>query len=163
MKFCTALLTLAGLTGCAHFSAGQSVGVDAKNHLVARLEGASLRASMVPAKAPGEPIHRVIQSLDGNKVLFAYDLETGKGTADGSHIFRLKPSKQKPTFASVREVTVNSKQESVRVELMENSATGEKVADILQLQPNETQQEMMSPMEHLKKVHNMLFNYLHGH
>jgi hypothetical protein len=159
--FAVALLALSGLTGCAHFSTAQSTAVNSKTQLVAHLQGGDLRASIVRPKVPGDPIHRIVQDLDG-KLLFAYDLEVGRASENGSYTLRLKPAQQKPTFAAAREVTVKSPQESVRVELMENPATGEKITDVLQLLPPEIPAAALSPTAHLMKLHNMVYNYFHG-
>jgi hypothetical protein len=161
-----AALALAGLAGCQHFSVAhridRSVAVDKKTRLTAHAEGADLQASIVQPTTPGEPIHRLLRNPAG-KVLFAYDVEVVKGATDGAYNLRLKPSGQKPTFAAVREVAVKSRQESVRVDLMENPGTGEKVTDVLQLLPNDASNEMMSPASHLMKLHNMVFRYFNGH
>jgi len=162
-KVFAAMVALGGLVGCTvNFSHARSVAVDKKTRLTAHAEGADLQASIVQPTTPGEPIHRLLRNPAG-KVLFAYDVEVLKGATDGSYNLRLKPSGQKPTFAAVREVAVKSRQESVRVDLMENPGTGEKVTDVLQLLPNDASDEMMSPAAHLMKLHNMVFRYFNGH
>jgi hypothetical protein len=140
---CFAVMALGGLTACGSAvslhksSAAQLIDVDAQTRLRVRVEGGDAHPSgallgAVAKPSPGAPIHRVLEGSDG-KVLFAYDLEVGKGAADGLYHFVLKPSSKKPTFEGLREVAVRPRGDSVRVELMERPETGEKVVDVFEL------------------------------
>lgn len=157
----SALLAVGALAGCGHVLSSQSITLDSKTTLFAHLEGADLKAKIMPSKENGSMLREVLS--DDGKVLFAYDMELSKRDPDGAYLLRLKPSKQTPTFSAVREVTVKPKKEAVRVELMENPSTGQKVSDVLSLGSADTApHELMSPMSHIMKFHNMVFHYFHG-
>ena len=168
-----AALALAALTACqnaapVNVSGGQLIGVDQHTRLLVSVEGVKTRptpveSAGVPNPGAGEPIHRVLESSDG-KVLFAYDLQIGKSGADGAYRILLKPAKKTPTFAASREVTVKSHEDVVRVELMEQPETGQKIVDVFRLLDREGGDSGESPSvsQHLRQVHNFLFHMFHG-
>lgn len=148
------------LSACHSGGKVQAINIDAKNTLLVRVEGVeSYFGSSVQAH-PGEPIHRVLQSSDLSKVLFAYDLQIAPNPSDDLYHLMLKPSAQQPTFAKAREVIIRPRQDSVRVELMEKPGTAEKVADVFSLTPRTD--EALSPAAHLIKFHKMVFRWVHG-
>jgi hypothetical protein len=157
----TGLIAVTGavlLTGCQHGARGQAL--DNQTALSVRVEGNAL-ASLQRRTADGETIHRVVESSDRKEVLFAYDIDVKKGAAPGGWKFLLKPSVQKPTFEKAREVAVDSADDVVRVELLEQPETGEKVVDVFELQ-TVTQVNVAHPRAHLVKFHQMVYNFLHG-
>ena len=164
-------LTLTMTTGCAHFTVGpvqqgQSINLDARTKLMVSTQGAAQPPAtrMVFSLTPKEPIHRVLESGDG-KVLFGYNLQVGKGTADGSYRLILKPAATGPTFQKSREVTVENRDAVVRVELMEQPETGKKIVDVFQLANRtdaDVKAELTSPLAHLKAFHDHIFHMLHG-
>ncbi|MDQ1473235.1 MAG: hypothetical protein QOJ99_4715 [Bryobacterales bacterium] len=116
------------------------------------MEGVGAQPVGVSEPTPGETVHRVLRNGEG-KILFAYDLEAHK-TSAGLYRLSLKPSEQKPTFETAREVTVGS-QESVRVDLMEKPGTGQKISDVFSVTND-------APMAHLRQLHNHLYRMVHG-
>jgi hypothetical protein len=157
----TGLILVAGavlLTRCQHGVRGQAL--DDKTALSVRVEGNAL-ASLQREAADGETIHRVVESSDRKEVLFAYDIEVKKGAAPGGWKFLLKPSVQKPTFEKAREVAVESADDVVRVELLEQPETGEKVVDVFELQTVKNV-NVVDPGAHLMRIHQMVFDFFHG-
>jgi hypothetical protein len=155
------------LTACAPSGrdAGQMIQMDARNWLSIRVDGVQARGS-APGGIPrdGEPIHRVLQSADG-KILFQYDLAVRRTAPNEAWHFLLKPAGSGPTFASAREVSVTSRLDTVRVELMENPATGRKVADVftlLNVDERDAELHSASFSAHAKKFHSMLRHFIHG-
>ena len=163
MKFASLLMTgLVLLAGCQHGPVGQAL--DNKTALLVNVHGDAL-ASLQKQADTGETLHRVVESSDRKEVLFAYDIDVKKSPGDGSWKFLLKPSTQKPTFEKAREVTVQSADETVRVELLEQPETGQKIVDVFELQSVQTHKVNVSLTDakaHVIKLHNRLFQYLHG-
>lgn len=152
-----AILAITGLTGCQPAATGQSVRIDAATQLVVSVEGVAAHPKARTSEpAEGEPMHRVLQGSDG-KTLFAYDLEVSKSGSAGGYRFLLKPADSGPTFDAVREVTVNNRDDAVRVELMEEPGTGRKIEDVFHLSdPPPT------IGGHLMELHNRFFRWVHG-
>ena len=85
--------------------------------------------------------HRVVSDKDG-KVVFAYDLEAGRGSAAGTFVIRIKPVDpayaheiQKgpvATVTAVREFNAVRAGQSVAIDILSNPATGDKIFDVLQ-------------------------------
>jgi hypothetical protein len=146
--------------GCAHFApAAQSLAV--------RTEGLGATQSQSVAEiTPGQPIHRVLRNNSG-KVLFAYDLDVAKyapgtGPEGATYRFLLKPAEGGPTFAAAREVNVIPENEAVRVELMVQPGTTNKVVDVFSLSASPATAENTGFVDHLMAMHNHLFKWLHG-
>jgi hypothetical protein len=156
------------MAGCAHVQSvgntgGQAIQLDAKTLLDVRVEGVNARPTpekflAVPTWKEGEPMHRVLYGADG-ALLFAYDIGIQKGS--GAYRLSLSPSGAGSTFAETREISVNSTG-TVRVELMEEPATGRKVEDVFRLAPIETRLEFADPMAHLRGIHELIARHLHG-
>jgi hypothetical protein len=150
------------LTGC--HSAPSLRMLDGATALVVSVEGDAL-ASLQKRADTGETMHRVVESSDRKEVLFAYDIDVRRGAKAGSWTFLLKPSTQQPTFEKAREVTVQSYEEMVRVELLEQPETGQKIVDVFQLGsagPRNDNVNLTDPKAHLVKFHNMVYNFLNG-
>jgi hypothetical protein len=154
------ILLAAGLAGC-HAAATnvQLIDLDDNTRLVVVVEGAPTSqtpvAMVIPGPKPGDPIHRVLRSADG-RILFAYDLEVKKGGGSEPYTFLLKPAVKGPTFASVREAALSTREGSFRVELMEQPATGRRIEDVYSVLENE------SFGTHLMRLHNQFFHWVHG-
>jgi hypothetical protein len=169
-----AIVCVAGLTGCtvavpiARTSGAQVVRLDAKTQLVMRVEGTKTQpvsAESVPESNGTEPIHRILQSGDGT-VLFAYDLQvfTRKGD-EGEYAFALKPAATGPTLKSSRVVAVKARGEAIRVELMEQPDTGEKITDVFRLEDVPMVAKRLHETsfgEHVMQIHNAIFHWIHG-
>ena len=168
------VLVATGLAACtvavqhARTSGLQVVKLDSKTQLVVQVEGATTQpvSAQSPAESnEGEPIHRILQSGDGT-VLFAYDLQvfTKKGDR-GDYAFVLKPAGTGPTLKSSREVAVKARGEAIRVELMEQPDTGEKIADVFRLENVPTVAMKLHETsfgEHVMQIHNAIFHWIHG-
>lgn len=164
--------TLTVSTGCDHVATmqvqqGQAVNLDAQTKLVVSTEGGPAQSPatrLVGSPTSKEPIHRVLESSDG-KVLFGYDLQVGKALPAGSYRLILKPAATGPTFRKSREVTVKTRDDVVRVDLMEQPETGQKIVDVYRLADRtdaDIHAEMSSPLAHLKAFHDHIFHMLHG-
>jgi hypothetical protein len=167
----TAFLSAVGFIGCQpavslHVARGQIINLDARTRLVVWVEGVQTRSSDIEVGSvskEGEPIHRVLHGDDGN-VLFAYDLQISKAGTGGAYHFLLKPAGKGPTFDGNREVTVSSREEAVRVELMEQPGTGRKVEDVFRLVDSEGHASEAHQMigAHLRRAHEMIYRWIHG-
>jgi hypothetical protein len=148
-----AVLVSAGLTaGCAHFAPpAQSLAV--------RTEGLDTPQVSVSEITPGQAIHRVLRNSAGN-VLFAYDLDVAK--QGGAYRFLLQPASAGPTFAAPREVNVTSGNEAVRVELMAQPGTSNKIVDVFSLSNSPDVPESTGFGDHLMAMHNRLWKWVHG-
>lgn len=166
-----AVLFVMTLTGCARVDTDNHVGMtiirlNSKTSLAVSVTGAAAPTAPISyqtaSTAPdGSPMHRVLQSGDGS-ILFAYDIQVRKET--GKYRVELRPAKQGPTFDAVREVTLSG-DETVKVELMEEAATGRKVEDVFRLLPAEGTQRGAEPNTlefHLYHVHSVIRSWLHG-
>jgi hypothetical protein len=172
MKTNVSVLLLAlGLGGCMHVDTENSVGMtiirlDAGTSLTVSVGGVQARSGpieYVPPAKSATPMHRVLHGSDG-KVLFAYDLQLIKGAPGGEYRFLLRPAALGPTFEAVREVTVRG-HDLVKVELMEEPATGRKVEDIFRLLPAEGAQRGSNPNTaeaHLARIHSFFRQLIHG-
>jgi len=164
--FLPCLALAAGLSGCHGMvnTSSQQIELDPQNALQVTVQGAEIYPvagdkTSASKPRPGEPIHRTLISRGGS-VLFAYDLQVGKADKPGSYRFLLQPAKQGPTFKSTREVVV-TRADVVRVELMEQPETGQKIEDVFVIGRKVVQKEMTDPIEHLKALHNAVFHYFH--
>lgn len=162
----TILLAL-GSAACdtsKHLSIGQAVDLEAGKRLVVHVEGVQNKpgaAENYSMARDGEPIHRILRSADGT-VLFSYDLQVSK-SGEGAYTFLLKPADKGPTFAATREVTMNA-HDAVRIQLMEQPGTGRKVEDVFMLADADgTAAETHAAIgAHLRKMHQMIYNWVHG-
>lgn len=170
-KLCAVLLAIGGLTACGGgmdlHEPNQAIAVDDHTWLVVKTEGARVRSSEIggtlPVSRSREPVHRVFETT-GGKVLFAYDLEITPGASDTSWRFLLKPAAVRPTFAASREVMVNAEGEGgerVRVELMEQPETGEKIVDVFQLVRRQRRIQERHEFS-LNSLHRRLYQFIHG-
>jgi hypothetical protein len=147
----------------------QLIDLDAKTRIMVQVEGAIaqpgpvLYADLRGANG-GAPIHRELQGLDG-KALFAYDLTIRKSAPAGNFRFQLNPAAgNTPTFAKTREVALTPQDDTVRVVLMEQPATGKKIVDVfhvLERRPN-SEDTPMTFQSHLMALHNRFFKWVHG-
>ncbi len=169
--------TLTVTTGCDHVATihvqqgqvqpGQAVNLDARTKLLVSTEGGPGQPPaprLLGSPTSKEPIHRVLETSDGN-VLFGYDLQVGKADSAGSYRLILRPAATGPTFRKSREVTVENRDAVVRVELMEQPETGKKIVDVFRLADRtdaDLQAELNSPLAHLKAFHDHIFHMLHG-
>jgi hypothetical protein len=163
------ILLVVSLAGCHPMpfslaSGGQLIDLDARTSLAVSVEGVQARptaseSGRVPRSKEGETIHRVLQNAEG-KILFAYDLEVRRGES-GTYTFVLKPAGKGPTFDARRELTV-AHQDAVRVELMEQPDTGRKVVDVFRLVGRTSEVHEISIGAHLRRAHEMVFQWIHG-
>lgn len=159
--FCTAL-ALAACHGAASAEdvKGQVARIDSKTVLSISMEGADATWTPTASSREGGPIDRVLQSADG-KVLFAYGIEATKAD-DGTYRLTLKPANTGPTFRTTRVVNVTPGQDAVRVELMAQRQTGQKIADVFQLSEVTAKDLHASLLAPLMRAHNALYHWLHG-
>ena len=109
----------------------------------------------------GQTTHRILRNQDGS-VLFAYDLVMKK-TADQKQfkLLLLPAANGGPTFANKREASARVDEDMVRVELMEQPQTHEKIVDVYRLQAPATV-ELQAESFSLIGLHNAVFRWLHG-
>lgn len=158
---CLAALALGACHGTpAEELKGQTARLDSNTVLSISMEGADSTWSPRAASPEGGSIARVLQNADG-KILFAYGIDATR-SPDGTYQLTLKPAKSGPTFRASRIVTVHPGQDSVRVELMAQPQTGQKIADVFELH-NQTvatfHETFLSP---LIRAHNAFFRFVHG-
>jgi hypothetical protein len=109
----------------------------------------------------GETVHRILRGDDGG-VLFAYDVVLRRTGDKKQFRLQLLPSAGTvPTFASKREVMAKTDEDLVRVELMEQPETHEKIVDVYRL-ASPAVAERESGEWSLMKAHNALFRWVHG-
>jgi hypothetical protein len=109
----------------------------------------------------GETVHRILRGDDGT-VLFAYDIVLRRTSDKKQFRLQLLPSVGKaPTFAVKREAMAKTDEDLVRVELMEQPETHEKIVDIYRL-ASPAVAESESGEWSLMKAHNALFRWVHG-
>ena len=144
----------------AEDSRSQLARVDSKTVLSISLDGADATWSPMATSRDGGPIDRVLQSADG-KVLFAYGIEATKA-GDGTYRLALKPAASGPTFRTTRTVNVKRGEDSVRVELMAQPQTGQKIADVFQLREVTSQDLHASLFAPLIRAHNAFYHWVHG-
>lgn len=142
----------------------RTVAVDPGALLTVRVEGAPQGITPIDASnraLEGQTTHRILRNQDGS-VLFAYDLAMKK-TADKKQfkLLLLPAGSGGPTFANRREVSARVDEDMVRVELMEQPQTHEKIVDVYRLQAPATVQFQTEGFS-LMRLHNAVFNWLHG-
>jgi hypothetical protein len=157
------MTTAAGLAiACGNMPAEGSgwrvASADANAVLTVRTEGGPRHGATDEASgrsAAGETVHRVVRGEDGG-VLFAYDLVMRRTEDRRRYVLQLLPSAgEAPTFSSRRDITAAVDEDLVRVELMEQPTTHEKIVDVYRL---------TRPAKHwsLMEAHNALFRWVHG-
>ena len=78
-------------------------------------------------------LSRIVQDSQ-NTTVFSYDLEAEKAAEPGAVTIRIKPaSGGTPTVAAVREFPSVKRGQEVRLEILANPATGERVYDVLRV------------------------------
>ncbi len=163
------VLAVAGVAGgCQHASAGPAgwhrVAVDPKAQLIVQVEGGKEGVVpsdvTIPAKT-GETVHRVLRGEDGT-VLFAYDVVLKKSAKKNEYQLLLSPATGgRPTFASKRTVVARTDQDLVRVELMQQPETHEKIVDVYKLMEVKVLNLDVHNMS-LLEMHNEVFRWLHS-
>jgi len=78
----------------------------------------------------GDIVGRFVEDIH-NKVIFAYELEAHRGPLPGEIGIRLKPSSAGPTVAAVRDFPAVKYGQEVKIEILVNPTTGEKIYDVL--------------------------------
>lgn len=159
---CCVAVALAACHGAASAEdvKGQVARIDSKTVLSISMDGADATWIPTASSREGGPVDRVLQSADG-KVLFAYGIEATKSD-DGSYRLALKPAKTGPTFRTTRAVNVKPGQDAVRVELMAQRQTGQKIADVFQLRDVPVEDFHTTLFAPLMRAHNALYHWLHG-
>lgn len=162
------VLGLAGVSGgCQHSNAEapawRRIAADGQTGLAVLVEGGPkghlVSDSAAPAKE-GETIHRVLRGEDGG-VLFSYDVVMKKTSDKKQYKLLLTPVKGGgPTFASKREVLARADEDLVRVELMEQPETHEKIVDVYRLMAGQEVKDLHSMS--LMEMHNAVFRWVHG-
>lgn len=156
---CAALIGTAVLTCACQVRQVPSIAVDAKTAISARLENAPAGSrSVFFRSATGEfaTLHRQLFS-SGEAELFAYDAEVRPGAERGSYGVTLRPVKGSPTFSAPREVMARRDEDEVRVELLEDAKSHQKIVDVLILHSPEK-----TVVGHIVKVHNDFFRWVHS-
>lgn len=162
------VLAVAGVAaGCQHVAASPAgwhrVAVDSNAQLVVQVEGG--KAGVVPSDVStpartGETIHRVLRAEDGG-VLFSYDLVMKRTANKKAYLLLLSPAAGGgPTFAKKREVLAKADEDQVRVELMQQPETHEKVVDVYRVMAVEEVKDLHSMS--LMEMHNAVFRWLHS-
>jgi hypothetical protein len=163
------VLAVAGVAGgCQQVTASPAgwhrVAVDSNAQLVVQVEGGN--AGVVPSDVStpartGETIHRVLRGESGG-VLFAYDLVMKRTADKKAYMLLLSPATGGgPTFAKKREVLAKADQDLVRVELMQQPETHEKIVDIYRLMAGQEVTQELRSMS-LMEMHNAVFRWFHG-
>jgi hypothetical protein len=165
IAFSAAVLASLSACGSAPLAGAEGQSIDISDHarLVLSVEGAqatghrSLDTGISQAKE-GEPYHRILRGGD-DKVLFAYDLQvTGSPTGE-TYTFLLQPAATGPTFSTSRKVTA-ALNGGIRIELMDQPATGRQIVDVFKVLPREDHQQSFGA--HLMALHNRFFHWVHG-
>jgi hypothetical protein len=130
--------------------------------LTVRMEGGRgvHLAEASSAAREGEVVHRVLRGEDG-QVVFAYDVSVRRGEEPRAYRVVLAPSEQVPTLAARREVLAIADEDLVRVELMEQPETHEKIVDVYRV----TEAPVRRAEGHhfdLMELHNRLFRWVHS-
>ena len=165
----TGVLAVAGLaSGCQHVAAQpggwRRVAVDSGAQLVVQLEGG--RAGLIPTDETtpgktGETVHRMLRGDDGS-VLFAYDVVLKKTAKKKEYQLLLSPvASGAPTFSGKRTVLAKADEDLVRVELMQQPETLEKLVDVYKLMAV-TELNLDLHNMSLMEMHNALFRWVHG-
>jgi len=127
--------------------------------LVVRTEGSTgiHTSESTNAAKEGETIHRVVRGDDG-KALFAYDVILSPTDDKREYTVQLLPAAfGVPTLKAKREVAARIDEDLVRVELMEQPETHEKIVDVYRLTGYKVEQKLS-----LMELHNRLFRWVHS-
>lgn len=155
------------MAGCAHHASAAAsdwrrIATGKTAGLLVRTEGgAGVHTSESSNVAgEGETIHRILRSADG-KAIFAYDVLIEATEDNREYRIRLLPAEfGVSTFRTAREVVARADEDLVRVDLMEQPETHEKIVDVYRLMANPKQVHEVSFK--LMEIHNAVFRWFHG-